>query len=159
MKTYTYQGKRYTRPDKEPRKNSDVSKLHKVFFLPLEGWLKEVNRIVNHVVIDVSEGIRTKERQLWLFSVNRDKTNTTPDGKHVTWTLDSNHFYGLAADLRMIRKSTGEAIWGEESWEHVYKTVPLREFGLVTLAPAEFVHVEHIAAKNLIANGIIAKGE
>lgn len=154
MMRYTYNGKKYTRPDKEPRKNNDVSKLHKVFYLPLEGWLKEVNRIVNHVKIDVSEGHRTQERQDWLWSLNRDKNNTTKDGRFRTWTLESNHKYGLAADLRMIRKSTGEAVWSEESWEHVYKVVPLKEFGLVTLAPLEQIHVEHVLCKTLIVNGI-----
>jgi len=54
--------------------------------------------------IGISSGVRTKAEQRKLLK----------EGK--TWTMDSDHLYGVAVDFRLILPS-GKATWAEDDWE------------------------------------------
>ncbi|MEM1891694.1 MAG: hypothetical protein QW105_02190 [Nitrososphaerota archaeon] len=159
MVEYTWQGRIYTRPDTEPPQIRDSDALHPVFGAPLAAYLEQANKVLTHVLIRPSETIRSVERQAWLFAQGRDPTMIAQGfRRQVTWTLDSMHLYGLAADLVMIRRSNNQAIWETTSWQWLYRVVPPTDFGLTSLAPTEWVHLEHICAKELIKKGIYSRG-
>lgn len=68
-----------------------------------------------------------------------------------TWTLDSRHRWGLAADLAMIRRETGEAVWAQASWRWLYEVAPPGRYGLRHLGGVgDWVHVEFGCADALI---------
>lgn len=114
----------------------DLSTLHPVFRLPLEAWLERAQGEAQHVRLFVTEARRTLGRQKHLYASGR-----TRDGPIVTNTLDSRHRWGLAADLAMQRP-TGELVWAEDSWAWLYKVAPPARFGLRSLDPFEWVHLE-----------------
>jgi hypothetical protein len=119
-----------------------------IFRHPFEAWLREAQQFVNHVEFRVRETRRNLERQRWLYAQGReDPYLTVPE---VTWTMDSRHRWGLAADIAMIRKSTGDAIWEVSSWRWLYRVVPLEPYGLRSIAPHEWVHIELLYADNAI---------
>lgn len=124
----------------EPARDRRLDSLHPLFRHPLEAWLDACVRRLPHVDVRVTETRRTEERQAWLFAQGREEPYL--GATRVTWTMDSRHRWGLAADLAMIRRSSGEAIWEIPSWRHLYQVVPLEPFGLKHIAPAEWVHVE-----------------
>lgn len=103
-------------------------------------WLDAATRRLPHIEMRVTETRRTLARQEWLYAQGREEPYL--GSPRVTWTLDSRHRWGLAADLAMIRRSTGEAVWEIPSWQHLYNVVPLAPFGLTHIAPREWVHVE-----------------
>jgi hypothetical protein len=119
-----------------------------IFRYPFEAWLADARRTVSHVTFKVTETRRTLERQRWLYAQGReDPYLTVPE---VTWTMDSRHRWGLAADIAMIRKSTGEAIWEISSWQWLYRVVPPEVYGLAHLGPREWVHLEYRYADEAI---------
>ena len=122
--------------------------LHPIFRAPFEAWFAHVSREVPHVEFRCTEGRRTLKRQEWLYAQGR----TPPHDRNprVTWTIDSRHRWGLAADLAMIRKNTGEAIWEISSWKWVYAQVPPARYGLRHLGPLEWVHLEYRYADEAI---------
>lgn len=124
--------------------------MHPMFRGPLGEWLAAVGRKVGHIDVRVTEGRRTEARQRWLFAQGREAPFL--DKPQVTWTMLSRHRWGLAADLAMIRKSTGEAIWADASWRWLYEQVPPAHFGLRHLAPTEWVHLELWHADAAIAD-------
>ena len=115
--------------------------LHPIFRHSLKAWLDEVEARVPHVEMRVTETRRTHARQAWLYSQGR--SGQYADAPTVTWTMDSRHRWGLAADLAMIRKATGAAIWEISSWQWLYRTVNPADFNMRHIAPLEWLHLEH----------------
>ena len=124
----------------EPARDRSLDSLHPLFLHPLNAWLAAATEAVPHVAFRVTETRRSLDRQRWLFAQGREAPHL--NSPRVTWTLDSRHRWGLAADIAMIRKSTGDAIWEVSSWRWLYRTIPVEPFGLRHLAPKEFVHLE-----------------
>lgn len=131
-----------------PPSESRLDLLAPVFRLGLEAWLREAMQYVNHVEFRVTETRRTLDRQRWLYAQGRESPYL--HSPRVTWTLDSRHRWGLAADLAMIRKETGEAIWEVSSWRWLYRVVPVEPYGLAHLGPREWVHLEYRFADEAI---------
>jgi len=125
-----------------------LESLAPVFLHPFVAWLKAAGARVPHVELRVTETRRTLARQEWLFAQGR----TPPHDRApvVTWTVDSRHRWGLAADLAMVRKDTGAAIWEVSSWQWLYRAAPLEPFGLRHIGPREWVHVELLFADEAI---------
>ena len=123
-----------------PPIDRNLDSLHPAFSAVLVAWLNHVSGILTQVEFRVTETRRTEERQRWLYAQGR--TPPFDRAPQVTWTLDSRHRWGLAADIAMIRRSTGEAIWSIPSWEWLMKVGGHERFGLRNLAPKEFVHFE-----------------
>lgn len=134
---------------KSPPVNREVGDLAPIFRIPLMAWLVAVETAVPHVSMRITETRRSGARQSWLFKQGREVPFL--DAPKVTWTLDSRHRWGLAADLAMIRNATGEAIWEVSSWQWLYKQVPLEPYGLTHIGPTEWLHVEHLLSDDLIA--------
>lgn len=124
----------------EPPADRSLSSLAPLFRVPFLAWLEHVSSQVTHVEFIVTETRRSLDRQRWLYAQGReDPFRNRPER---TWTLDSRHRWGLAADLAMMRKETGELIWEVSSWAWLYRVYPLEPYGLRSLAPREWVHVE-----------------
>ena len=119
-----------------------------MFRIALDSWLAAAEATVQHVEFRVTETRRTLERQQWLFAQGREAPYLS--SPQVTWTLDSRHRWGLAADLAMIRKDTRDAIWEVSSWQWLYRVCPLEPFGLRHIGPKEYVHVEYRYADEAI---------
>ena len=132
-----------------PPVNSELGDLAPVCRIPLLSWLIAVETAVPHVTMRVTETRRTGARQSWLFKQGREAP--IQNAPKVTWTLDSRHRWGLAADLAMIRNATGVAIWEVSSWQWLYKQVPLEPYGLTHIGPREWVHIERLLSDELIA--------
>ncbi|MBA2666092.1 MAG: M15 family metallopeptidase [Trueperaceae bacterium] len=126
-----------------------LGSLHPMFRNALEAWLTEARARVEHVDFRVTETRRTLERQAWLYAQSREAPYLR--SPPVTWTLDSRHRFGLAADLAMIRKDTKRAIWEVSSWRWLYRTIPVEPYGLRHLDPIELVHLEWRYADEAIA--------
>ncbi len=137
-------------PPASPPVNRSMDDLAPLFYAPLEAWLLEASAKVQHVQFRVTETRRTLERQKWLYAQGREDPHR--HSPVVTWTLDSRHRWGLAADLAMIRRSTGEAIWEVSSWEWLYRVVPPVDYGLRHLGPKEWLHLELWLADAAIAD-------
>lgn len=137
-------------PPHSPPVDRSLDSLAPLFRIPLEAWLDAARAKVQHVEFRVTETRRTAERQHWLYAQGREEP--FKKAPMVTWTRDSRHRWGLAADLAMIRKATGEAIWEVSSWSWLYRVVPPHEFGLRHLAPKEWVHLELWLADAAIAD-------
>jgi len=80
--------------------------------------------------VDVIEGVRTRARQMELYAQGR-----TAPGPVVTWTTNSLHLDGLAADVRL----NGEPPVGEPA--RLFSRIA-REEGLRTLYPFDSGHIE-----------------
>lgn len=112
-----------------------------IFREPFEGWLTAAQTRVTHVTFRVTETRRTLERQQHLYAQGRQP----PFEKSpvVTWTLESRHRWGIAADFVMIRNDTKEPIWGGSSYEWLYRLVPPEHFGLAHLGSVgDWLHLE-----------------
>ena len=131
-----------------PPVQRSLDALHPIFRHSLKAWLDEVEARVPHVMMRVTETRRTQARQAWLYAQGR--TDPYRNAPTVTWTLDSRHRWGLAADLAMIRKSTGAAIWEVSSWQWLYRQVSPADFNMRHLAPLEWLHLEHRYADAVI---------
>jgi hypothetical protein len=123
--------------------------LHPLFRSAFLAWLAEAAGTVRHVDFRITETRRTLARQEWLYAQGR--TPPFERSPRLTWTVDSRHRWGLAADIAMIRRETKEAIWEVSSWQWLYKVVPPEPFGLKHLAPNEWVHLEYRYADQAIA--------
>lgn len=139
---------------REPPKNNRLEDLHPDFRAKLERWLAQARATFPQFHIRVGETRRTAERQAWLYASGRSRK-----GPILTYTLDSNHRWGLAADLVITRKLTPwKAEWDWRVWQAVYKAVPPESYGLRTL-DFEMVHLEAANARQLIAdapnNGLV----
>ena len=131
----------------EPPQDRDLAKLHPMFRAALESWLFFA-RAWTHYDIKIGECLRTQERQDYLYSLGR-----TQEGKIVTWTLDSMHRYGLAADIILIDRVTGAAVWDKLAFQQLYAVSRPSMFGLKTLGEiGDWPHLEWINAEELINN-------
>ena len=131
----------------EPKQDRDVTALPPIMRAPVVAWLAAVQKRVPHVEFRVAEALRTKERQAWLYAQGRREPYL--DSPEVTWTMQSKHRWGLALDWFMVRPS-GQVIWEVSSFKWIYKVVPPEPYGLRNIAPAEWMHVEHVFADEII---------
>ena len=122
----------------------DTDSLHPVFRWQFLLWLEAARSRVTHVAFRVTETRRTLERQEWLYAQGREEPYWHAPA--VTWTMDSRHRWGLAADIVMIRLATGDPVWEVSSWMWLYREVPLEPFALRHLGPREWLHIEYAHA-------------
>ncbi len=100
------------------------------------GFLTRLQRVVDRLTtehgmdVEIVEGLRTPERQMELYAQGR-----TAPGPVVTWTTNSHHLRGAAADLRL----NGQPPEGESA---LILARVAREEGLRTLYPFDSGHVE-----------------
>lgn len=140
-------------PATEPVQDRDLGGLHPVFAAAVGGFVVLANRhLPAGFELRVGECRRTEARQAWLYALGR----TLPGPKR-SWTMDSRHRYGLAADLILVdlgadlaSSADDTADWSQELWRGLYAAVPPELFGLTTV-PQELVHLELAAADALIA--------
>ena len=133
-----------------PPVDRSLDSLHPFFRIPFEAWLRHAESIVQHVEFRVTETGRTRERQAWLYAQGRP--GQYQNHPQVTWTMDSRHRWGLAADIAMIRKSTGQAIWEVSSYQWLYRVTDVDQFGIMHIGPREWVHLEHRFSDAAIQN-------
>lgn len=133
---------------KSPPVNREIGDLAPIFRIPFLSWLAAAETRVPHVEFRVTETRRSIERQRWLYAQGREEPHL--NAPQVTWTMDSLHRWGLAVDLAMIRRETGQAIWEVSSWQWLYRVCPLEPFGLTHIGPREWVHVEFLFAQEAI---------
>lgn len=135
-----------------PQKQSSLDLLAPVFKQRLEQWLTQARATFPQLSFGVSETRRTLARQQWLYGAGRPEVK--PYGRRgviLTYTLDSYHRWGLAADLVIVRKTTPwRAEWDGRLWREVYAKVPPSQYMLRHLN-FEFVHLECIDAAVLVA--------
>lgn len=123
-------------------RQSSLDLLWPRFRVNLEQWLAQAVATFPQFEFRVTETRRTQERQNYLFSLGRTRQ---PYGKVVTYSLDSNHQYGLAADIAIIRKRTGKAEWGWDTWKTIYAKVSPEAYNLEKLE-WEMPHLQIAAA-------------
>ena len=121
--------------------NRDLDTLRPDFREKLEAFLQAVQAAMPGYDVAVHEAVRSPERQAHLYASGR-----TRPGPILTNTLDSNHLHGLAADWHLSRN--GRATWDASLYQRAYELVPPEKFGLETLAPFEWVHVQLADADN-----------
>ena len=148
MNTFIWQSHEYEIPASEPPQNRNMDDLHPAFRPLIESYIKDVSKILTHVELIVTETRRTVERQSWLYAQGRYAPYQNTRVR--SWTLWSKHRYGLASDLAMIRRDSGEAIWAEASWAHLLEVCPPEHYGLKNLNPIEWVHFEHVFADEML---------
>jgi peptidoglycan LD-endopeptidase CwlK len=110
---------------KEPAQNRTLNALHPLFHKPFDQWL-EATRAAGFNIL-VYETFRTPERQKYLYAIGR---TIAPIGRVVTYTLDSCHRYGIAADIVPL-DAKGRAMWN--GYDRLYKAVPPSAYGLELL--------------------------
>lgn len=135
-------------PEVSPPIQADLAALAPIFRGPFEAWLRQAAATFPQIEFRVTETRRTLNRQLWLFAQGREAQFMSKPV--VTWTVESRHRYGLAADVAMIRRSTRTAVWEVSSWLWLYQVVPPEHYGLRTLAPTEYAHLELYFAEAVI---------
>ncbi len=134
----------------EPAQNRDPAKLHPEFLKRLNRYIAAVNVALPKYKLTIGEGRRTLARQRWLWSLGR--TWWTRKFRIVTWTLNSMHRWGLANDLVLTEKNKPAiAIWNTEVWAQIYAVVPPSKYGLETLVPFEYNHMQIRDAEHVIA--------
>jgi hypothetical protein len=118
----------------------DMDKLHPVFREKIEPWLEAVRKQFTQYDILVTEVFRSKERQQHLYNQGR----TTP-GAVVTWTLQSVHEFGMAIDW--VPTQNDQPLYDVELYQRIYAAVPPARYGLETLAPREYPHVQIVGGQ------------
>ncbi|GAA5514758.1 hypothetical protein Dcar01_03519 [Deinococcus carri] len=118
----------------------DPNHLHQLYRTPLEHWLADARAWgkPRGIEVCVYETFRTAERQAWLYAQGR-----TRPGPVVTYTLDSSHEYGLAADwvpLRLVGERWVQD-WSHATYNAIYAAVPPARYGLETF-PWERPHLQ-----------------
>ncbi len=142
MATLNWEGNFYEVSEVEPPQNRDPDGLHDLFRGPLERYV-EFARAQTGLDIRIGECRRTRDRQVWLLAQGRVNGNRIR-----SWTLDSFHRRGLAADLFLV-DANGAAVWDTVVWRDLYEKVPPTWFGLATISK-EYVHLEHASAGQLV---------
>lgn len=143
--TVDFNGVAYDVPAAEPAQSREPEKLFRPFQEALEAFVRYANARVLPYELRVGECRRSLERQAWLYSLGRGNP-----GPVRSWTMNSRHRYGLAADLYAVDVATGQAVWDGDVWDEIYRLAPPQLFGLTTI-PQERVHLEHAYADVLIA--------
>jgi peptidoglycan LD-endopeptidase CwlK len=110
----------------EPAQDRNSNHLHPLFREPLEAWLTATRAKGFRVL--VYETFRTPQRQKYLYAIGR---TIAPFGHYLTYTMDSCHRYGLAADQVPLAPN-GKALWS--GYDALYKAVPPAAFGLELLS-------------------------
>jgi hypothetical protein len=139
-----YDGLEFEVPELEPPQNRSLDDLHPIFRQQLESYVSFAQRYTPHE-LRIGETRRSLERQVWLFSQGRVNTERIR-----SWTVASKHRSGLAADLYMVDRVTGQAVWDTEVWRAMYELAPPAWYGLTTISK-EYVHLESVAADQMIA--------
>lgn len=109
---------------------TSTEELYLEFAERLQRWLLQASVEFPQFIFRITETRRTLQRQKYLYSIGRTRQ---PLGKVVTYTLDSMHRYGLAADIAIIRKASKQAVWDWPVWERVYLAVPPQKYGIERL--------------------------
>lgn len=107
-----------------PAQDRNRDHLHQSFRTPFEQWLEAVRR-AGYTLL-VYETRRTHERQEYLYAQGR-----TRPGPIVTYTLDSAHLYGTAAD--MVPMVGGAPDWSPAAYHRIHQAVPPERYGLELL--------------------------
>lgn len=129
----------------EPPQDRDPNKLHPMFLAALLSW-REYASAWTHREIRIGECVRTQARQDWLWNEGRGNAN-----KQRTWTQKSFHQFGLAADIFLVDKTTGAAIWDALTYQQLYAVSHPENFGLRSLGHmGDWPHLEWFAAQALI---------
>lgn len=126
----------------EPPRNRRMDALAPAFRTRLVAWLAAARERLPDISIQVTETRRTLARQRYLYSLGR-----TAPGKVVTWTLESKHRWGLAADIVIVRG--GKAVWDAQAYQTLYRTVRPSSYALKTLE-GDLVHLEAADSDELI---------
>ncbi|MGL6123592.1 MAG: M15 family metallopeptidase [Shewanella sp.] len=119
----------------------DMDKLHPVFREKIEPWLAAVRRQFTQYDILVTEVFRSKERQQYLYNQGR-----TAPGAVVTWTLQSVHEFGMAIDW--VPTQSDNLLYDVELYQRIYAGVPPARFGMETLAPREYPHIQIVGGQD-----------
>lgn len=122
-----------------PEQNRDVKALRPDMRAHWLKWQAAANEAMDPYTVHITETHRTQERQQWLWNHGR-VDGFGVEGRLITWTLDSNHKYHIAIDFHL--QLYGQAKWGEDLYLALLSKVPPEEYGLESLAPAEFVHLQ-----------------
>jgi len=148
--TVEFQGVSYTVPEAEPLQSRDPTLLHPLFKDALERYVVFAQNFTAYEV-RIGECRRTLERQVYLYALGR-----VLPGPVRSWTLDSKHRYGLAADLILVDKGADleltvddTAVWTDHVWLDLYRAAPPTWFSLTPISK-ERVHLEAIHAAQLI---------
>lgn len=104
-----------------PTQNRDLNALNQEFRGRLERWLAAVRGAGLSVM--VLETHRTRERQEYLYAQGR-----TRPGNVVTWTLNSLHRFGLAADV--VPTPNGQISWSVPDYQRLHAAAPPEMYGL-----------------------------
>lgn len=111
----------------------NLDHLNQLFRSPFERWLAAVRAWCQGRGLDlcVYETFRTAERQAYLFAQGRTRA-----GAVITYTLDSSHEYGMAADWVPLRLMGGRWVqdWSHETYAAIYAAVPPGRYGLETFS-------------------------
>lgn len=146
--TLEYGGATLAVPATEPPQNRERGLLFEPFRTVLEAFVAYANTRPIGVTLHIGECRRELARQVWLYAQGRVNSERTR-----SWTLDSRHRWGLAADLYATDEN-GTALWDMETWARIYELAPPELFGLKTI-PQERVHVEAISADVVITNAVL----
>jgi len=137
----------------EPKKHKDLELLAPIFRYAFEAWLNEAQATIRHIEFRVNETRRYADRQAWLWRQGREAPYL--DKPIVTWTKESLHQWGLAADWFFVRLNQDgvpieNAVWEADSYRWIYRTVPPGPYGLRTIE-GDYCHLEYVLAKEAIA--------
>lgn len=141
-----WEGTTYPVPSVEPPQERRLESLHPLFRDALVRYIAFAQAYTPHE-LRAGECRRSTERQIYLLSLGR-----VLPGPVRSWTLQSKHLLGLACDLVLVDRVTGQAVWDKAAWGSLYTGAPPEWFSLKTLT-REFVHVELAAADAVIARG------
>lgn len=120
-------------------------------------WLMRAMVTFPQFEFRVTSGRRTRKEQQKLYAIGRTKP---PLGRVVTYAdgvkVRSTHQAGLAVDIALIRRSTGQAEWDWRVFEDVYLKVPPDKCDLKRL-PFEQPHLEFAEAELMMRNPTLYK--
>jgi hypothetical protein len=123
----------------EPPMRKDTVRLNGVFRDRLQNFLNAANKVLPGWEIRLIETVRTVDRQKWLKATST-KTHWKTDKDGVL--LLSLHQYGVAADIGIFSRRDGHYITGTQAYIDLYRAVNPSEYGLETLIPAEYAHLQ-----------------
>lgn len=134
----------------EPKRDSDLLKLHPLFRGKLEDMLNVAYWEWLHPY--VFEWLRSKERQYFLFGKWRTANTlkkygvptiyANPSTKQVTWTLQSNHLEGKAADIVFDINKDPKVRTPSWNWNYKRLIEIAKDLWLRNLSPFELCHFE-----------------